>query len=67
MCGLLRSQGIPIIVISHQMYDIFSVADRLIVMRRGKKVGERITKQTTTEEVVSLITGAEEVAKNPVK
>lgn len=64
---LLRGQGIPIIIISHQMYDIFSVTDRLVVMRRGRKVGERITKQTTTEEVIGLITGAEEVAKNPVK
>ncbi len=60
---LLRGQGIPIIIISHQMYDIFSVTDRLVVMRRGKKVGERITKQTNTEEVIGLITGAEEVTK----
>jgi len=60
---LLRSQNIPIIVISHQMYDIFSVTDRLVVMRRGKKVAERITKQTNTDEVVGLITGSEEVAR----
>jgi simple sugar transport system ATP-binding protein len=60
---LLRSQNIPIIIISHQMYDIFSVTDRLIVMRRGKKVAERITKQTNTDEVVGLITGSEEVAQ----
>ena len=64
---LLRSQNIPIIIISHQMYDIFSVTDRLVVMRRGKKVAERITKQTNTDEVVGLITGAEEVEKNAVK
>lgn len=63
---LLRGQGIPIIIISHQMYDIFSVTDRLVVMRRGKKVGERITKQTNTEEVIGLITGAEEVTKGGV-
>ncbi len=58
---VLRGQNIPIILISHQMYDIFSVTDRLVVMRRGKKVAERVTKKTNTEEVVSLITGAEEV------
>jgi ABC-type sugar transport system ATPase subunit len=56
---LLRSQNIPIIIISHQMYDIFSVTDRLVVMRRGKKVAERITKQTNTDEVI----GSEEVAR----
>jgi len=61
---LLRSQGIPVIIISHQMYDIFAVTDRLVVMRRGKKVAERITKETNTDEVVSLITGAEEVTKS---
>ena len=60
---LLRSQNIPIIIISHQMYDIFSVTDRLVVMRRGKKVAERITKETDTDEVIGLITGSEEVVR----
>ena len=61
---LLRSQNIPIIVISHQLYDIFSVTDRLVIMRRGKKVAERITKDTNPEEVVGIITGSEEVERN---
>jgi len=61
---VLRSQNIPIIIISHQLYDIFSVTDRLVIMRRGKKVAERITKDTTPEEVVGLITGSEEVERN---
>jgi simple sugar transport system ATP-binding protein len=61
---LLRSQNIPIIIISHQLYDIFSVTDRLVIMRRGKKVAERITKDTTPEEVVGLITGSGEVERN---
>ena len=60
---LLRAQNIPVIVISHQLYDIFSVCDRLVVMRRGKKVAERRTKETTPDEVVGLITGSEEVAR----
>ena len=60
---LLRSQNIPIIIISHQLYDIFSVTDRLVIMRRGKKVAERKTKDTTPEEVVGLITGSEEVER----
>jgi simple sugar transport system ATP-binding protein len=59
---VLRAQNIPIIIISHQMYDIFSVTDRLVVMRRGKKVAERNTKETTPDEVVGLITGSEEAA-----
>jgi ABC-type sugar transport system ATPase subunit len=58
---VLRSQDIPVIVISHQLYDIFSVTDRLVIMRRGKKVAERLTKETTPDEVVGLIIGSEEV------
>ena len=61
---VLRSQNIPIIIISHQLYDIFSVTDRLVIMRRGKKVAERVTKDTTPDEVVGLITGSGEVDRN---
>jgi simple sugar transport system ATP-binding protein len=58
---LLRSQGIGIIVISHQLYDVFSVADRLVIMRRGEKVAERNIKETNPDEIVSLIVGAEKI------
>jgi simple sugar transport system ATP-binding protein len=54
----LRSQNVPIIIISHQIRDVFSVADRLIVMRRGKKVGERTVQDTHPDEIVGLITGS---------
>lgn len=57
----LKEQGIGIIIITHQLHDVFSVSDRLVVMRRGEKVGERITKQTAPDEIVSLIIGAETV------
>lgn len=59
---LLRSHGIGIIVISHQLYDVFSVADRLVILRRGEKVAERNIKETNPDEIVSLIVGAEKVA-----
>lgn len=61
---VLRGQNIPVIIISHQMYDVFSVTDRLAIMRRGKKVAERNTKDTTPDEVVGLIIGTEEVDRN---
>jgi len=54
----LSSQGVSIIMISHQMHDVFSVATRLLIMRRGKKVAERITKKTNVDEVVGLIVGS---------
>ena len=59
----LKGQGISIILISHQMYDIFEVADRLAVMRRGVLVGERAVKDTSPDEVVSLMVGTEDVGK----
>jgi ABC-type sugar transport system ATPase subunit len=60
---VLRSQNIPVIIISHQLHDIFSVSDRLVIMRRGKKVAERLTKETTPDEIVGLIIGSEEVGR----
>lgn len=55
----LSSQGVAIIIISHQLYDVFQVAHRLVVLRRGEKVGERLTHETNPDEIVSLIVGAE--------
>jgi ribose transport system ATP-binding protein len=55
----LRSQGVPVILISHNMQDVFAVADRAIVMRRGSKAGEVKISDATENEVVSLMVGAE--------
>ena len=57
----LKQHGIGIILISHTMYDVFKVADRIVVMRRGQKVAEKIRTQTTPDEIVSYIVGAEVV------
>src|SRR5579872_5131759 len=55
----LRDQGVPVILISHNMQDVFAVADRVIVMRRGSKAGERRVSETNESEVVGLMVGAE--------
>jgi ABC-type sugar transport system ATPase subunit len=57
----LRTQGVPVIIISHNMQDIFAVADRIVIMRRGLKVGERKAEETSVDEIVSLMVGAEVV------
>ena len=49
----LKDQGLGIIIISHQMYDVFEVADRIAVMRRGVKVGELLVKETSPDEVAA--------------
>lgn len=55
----LRNRGVPVILISHNMQDVFAVADRVIVMRRGSKAGEVRTSDTNENEVVGLMVGAE--------
>jgi ABC-type sugar transport system ATPase subunit len=54
----LKSEGKTVLVISHNLEHVFTVADRLIVLRRGKRVGTRLKTQTTKEEIVGLITAA---------
>jgi simple sugar transport system ATP-binding protein len=54
----LRDQGIAIVLISHRMPDVFETADRIIVLRRGRKVADRRIASTSPEEVTGLITGA---------
>ena len=55
----LREQGLAVVVISHNLADVFEVVDRVIVMRLGRRVGTFEVKNTTPEQVVAAITGAE--------
>lgn len=54
----LKENGVPVVLISHTLPDIFAVADRLVVMRRGRKVTEKQIKETNAEEVVQYMIGA---------
>jgi simple sugar transport system ATP-binding protein len=58
----LRERGLSVVLISHRMPDVFSVADRIVVLRRGRKVADKPIHQTSPEEVTGLITGAVETA-----
>jgi simple sugar transport system ATP-binding protein len=58
----LRDQGIAVILISHRMPDVFAVADRIVVLRRGNKVADKLIARSSPEEVTGLITGAIERA-----
>ncbi len=55
----LREQGLAVVVISHNLADVFEVVDRVIVLRLGKRVGTFTVKNTTPEQIVAAITGAE--------
>ncbi|MCJ7780510.1 MAG: ATP-binding cassette domain-containing protein, partial [Acidimicrobiia bacterium] len=54
----LKEQNIPVIVVSHNMKDIFAVADRAIVLRHGAVVGDLMIAETNEEEVVGYMVGS---------
>jgi simple sugar transport system ATP-binding protein len=58
----LRDHGTAIVLISHRMPDVFAVADRVVVMRRGRKVADKRIAASSPEEITGLITGAIEAA-----
>jgi D-xylose transport system ATP-binding protein len=55
----LRDQGHAVLVISHNLADVFEVADRVFVLRLGRKAGDFPVAETSQEEIVAAITGAE--------
>jgi D-xylose transport system ATP-binding protein len=54
----LREQGHAVVVISHNLADVFAVADRIFVLRLGKRAADFETSRSSQEEVVAAITGA---------
>jgi ABC-type sugar transport system ATPase subunit len=54
----LKGQGLTILVISHNLDQIFRIADGIWVMRRGRVIGYREKPKTHPDEIVSMITGA---------
>jgi D-xylose transport system ATP-binding protein len=59
MIRRLRDGGLPVVVISHNLADVFEVVDRVIVLRLGQRVATFDVRNTTPEQVVAAITGAE--------
>jgi simple sugar transport system ATP-binding protein len=49
---------VAVVLISHRMPDVFGVADRIVVLRRGHKVADKPIRDSSPEEVTGLITGA---------
>ena len=54
----LAEGGRGVVLISHNMHDVYEVADRIAVFRRGRKIAELRRTETDPEEVVAFITGA---------
>jgi D-xylose transport system ATP-binding protein len=62
----LRERGLALIYISHNIANIFHVADRIVVLRLGRRVATFRRAETTEEEVVAAITGARVAAPGGV-
>ncbi len=55
----LRDRGLGVVVISHNLADVFDISDRIVVLRLGRRVATFDTRSTNAEQVVGAITGAE--------
>ncbi len=56
----LKAQNVAQIIISHRLNDIFEVGDRVMVLKRGRNVGERRIADTNEHEVLELIVRGDE-------
>jgi fructose transport system ATP-binding protein len=54
----LKAKGLPLIIISHNLRQVFELADRVVVFRQGRIIASRSTHFSNPEEIVGLITGA---------
>jgi D-xylose transport system ATP-binding protein len=53
----LKERGLGVVIISHNLAEVFEVADRIFVLRLGRVAGNFSTRETTQAEVVAAITG----------
>ncbi|MGA1069275.1 MAG: ATP-binding cassette domain-containing protein [Burkholderiaceae bacterium] len=61
----LKVRGVPLIIISHNLRQVFDLVDRIYVFRQGRIICSRLKSETTPEEIVGLITGAIDPASLP--
>ena len=65
----LRAHGVGMIYVSHRLDEVFEIADRMVILRDGRVVGERPVGDTCAEEIILLIVGREpsQVFKRPAR
>jgi ribose transport system ATP-binding protein len=65
----LRARGVGMIYVSHRLDEVFEIADRMVILRDGRVVGERVVSETSPEEAILLIVGREpsQVFKRPAR
>jgi general nucleoside transport system ATP-binding protein len=55
----LAAEGHSIIFISHKLYEVLAIADRITVIRRGRVVGQRLPGETNEDDLAELMVGRE--------
>jgi ABC-type sugar transport system ATPase subunit len=53
----MRERNLAILIVSHSLDQVFRLADRICVLRRGKQIGVKDTAKTTNNEIIAMITG----------
>jgi simple sugar transport system ATP-binding protein len=53
----LKAKKLPILLISHNLDQVFRLSDRICVLRRGRQIGVRSTASVDKNEIVAMITG----------
>lgn len=62
LIGTLRERGLCVVIVSHDLGQVFRISDRIAVMRQGRLVANLVTTLTTGDELLALITGLKETA-----
>ncbi|WP_226038485.1 sugar ABC transporter ATP-binding protein [Aquibacillus saliphilus] len=63
----LKEQGVSLIYISHRMEEIFSICDRITVLRDGESIGTKVIKETDFDEIVSMMVGRQLGERFPIR
>ena len=58
----LKARGIAVVLISHNLEDVFTTADRITVLRLGRNGGNFLAAETTPQEIVAAMTGGREMS-----
>ena len=53
----LKKRGISVVFISHNLQEIFRAVDRVVVLRRGEKAGDKLIQDTSIDEVIKMMVG----------
>jgi simple sugar transport system ATP-binding protein len=53
-----KKRGISVVLISHNIYHVYEVADRLVILERGEKIGDYKREEVTPKQVMELIAAA---------